>query len=113
MIDKEYVQFSKRVTKWGMALISFTMAACLSSIVFLQLPKYAVDAVAGLYTTFCAVLGMTIGAYQGNSSLEKWSKAKYGLDEDEENSDEKDDDEGENEDKEEDIAEEENEEPAG
>jgi len=27
------------------------------------------------------VLGITIGAYQGNSSLEKWTRAKYQYDE--------------------------------
>ena len=75
--DKEYIQFSKRVTRWGMILIGSLIVVCLGIIALCDLPQYSVNAVVSLYTSFATVLGVMVGAYQGNSSLEKWTKAKY------------------------------------
>ncbi len=76
-MDKDYVQYSKKVTKWAMIVISFVMIACLLVVAFCDLPSFAVNAVVSLFTAFSTVLGVTIGAYQGNSTLEKYSRAKY------------------------------------
>ena len=78
--DKEYIQFSKRVTRWGLILISVTIAVCLLIVALCDLPQYSINAVVSLYTSFATVLGVTVGAYQGNSSLEKWTRAKYQYD---------------------------------
>lgn len=91
-LQKEYIQFSKRVTKWGMILMTVTVFACLAVIAFCGLDSHAVAAVSSLYTAFVTVLGVTIGAYQGNSSIEKWTKAKYQYDELLKKEDEDDDD---------------------
>lgn len=72
-----YVQYSKRVTKWAMILITFVMIACLTVVAFCELPERNIAAVVQLFTSFCAVFGVTVGAYQGNSVLEKYSRAKY------------------------------------
>lgn len=79
MNDKEYVQFSKRVTRWGLILISTILVACLTIVAVCDLPQYSISAIVSLYTSFATVLGVTVGAYQGNSSLEKWTRAKYNL----------------------------------
>ena len=76
-LNKDYVQYSKRVTKWAMILITFVMIACLIIVAFCDVPERNVAAVVQLFTSFCAVFGVTVGAYQGNSVLEKYSKAKY------------------------------------
>lgn len=44
-MDKDYVQYSKKVTKWAMILIAVIMIACLSVITFFNLPAHSVDAV--------------------------------------------------------------------
>ena len=76
-MDKDYVQYSKKVTKWAMILIALIMIACLTVVAFCNIPQYSVEAVVSLFTAFSTVLGVTIGAYQGNSTLEKYSRAKY------------------------------------
>lgn len=76
-LTNEYIQFSKRVTKWGMILVSVMLFICLAIITFLHLSIEEVNVISRLYTTYVTIMGVTIGAYQGNSSLEKWTKAKY------------------------------------
>lgn len=43
----------------------------------MRLPIEEIEVISRLYTTYVTIMGVTIGAYQGNSSLEKWTKAKY------------------------------------
>lgn len=81
MLDKDYIQYSKRFTKWGMIMIGVVMILCLGIIAFCNLPQYSIQSIVSLYGSFATVLGITIGAYQGNSSLEKWTRAKYQYDE--------------------------------
>ena len=76
----DYIQFSKRVTKWGIALVTITLIICLGLIAFGNFPQYTIAAINTLYTSYITIMGITIGAYQGNSSLEKWTKAKYQFD---------------------------------
>lgn len=76
-MNKDYVQYQKRLTKWAMILITFVMIACLTVVAFCDLPERNVAAVVQLFTAFATVFGVTIGAYQGNSTLEKYSRAKY------------------------------------
>lgn len=76
-ITHEYIQFSKRVTKWGMILVSSMLFICIAIITFMRLTIEEVEVISRLYTTYVTIMGVTIGAYQGNSSLEKWTKAKY------------------------------------
>lgn len=66
MYDKDYIQYSKRFTKWGMILIGGVMVICLAIVAFCNLPQYSVQSIVSLYTSFATVLGVTIGAYQGN-----------------------------------------------
>ena len=77
MFDKDYIQYQKRFTKWGMIIIGVVMILCLGIIAFCNLPQYSIQSIVSLYSAFATVLGVTIGAYQGNSSLEKWTRAKY------------------------------------
>ena len=72
-----YMQYSKKVTKWAMILITVVVLSCLAIVSFCGLPQNNVQAVVSLFATFSTVLGVTIGAYQGNSTLEKYSSAKY------------------------------------
>ena len=44
-MDKDYVQYSKRVTKWAMILIAFVMIACLAVVAFVDIPANNVNAV--------------------------------------------------------------------
>lgn len=76
-VATEYIQFSKRVTRWGIILVTVTLLICLALITFFGLDTYIVTTIASLYTTYITIMGITIGAYQGNSSLEKWTKAHY------------------------------------
>ena len=73
----EYIQFSKRVTKWGMFLVSLLLLFCIAAISFFNLSIEAVAVIGKLYASYITIMGITIGAYQGNSSLEKWTKARY------------------------------------
>lgn len=77
---KEYVQFSKRLTRWGMTTMTITLMACLAIIAFCGLEQHSTSAIVSLYTAFSAVVGVIVGAYQGNSSLEKWVRGKYKID---------------------------------
>ncbi len=79
-IEKEYIQFSKKVTSWGMILMTISLMCCLAIIAFCGLDPQAGNAVVSIYTSFSAVVGVIVGAYQGNSSLEKWVKGKYQID---------------------------------
>jgi len=76
-ITTDYIQFSKKVTKWGIILVTSMLILCLCLISFNNFPQYIVTAIHSLYTAYITIMGITIGAYQGNSSLEKWTKAKY------------------------------------
>lgn len=76
-IEKEYIQFSKKVTRWGMTLMTVSLMCCLAIIALCSLEQVAVNAIVSLYTAFSAVLGIIVGAYQGNSSLEKYARARY------------------------------------
>lgn len=60
-----------------MIMIGVVMILCLGIIAFCNLPQYSIQSIVSLYSAFATVLGITIGAYQGNSSLEKWTRAKY------------------------------------
>lgn len=73
----EYIQFSKKITRWGVILVSIMLLICLLMITTLKLDLSIVQIISQLYTTYVTIIGITIGAYQGNSSLEKWSKARY------------------------------------
>lgn len=78
-ITTEYIQFSKRVTRWGIILVTITLLICLTLITFFGLDSHRVTMIGQLYTTYITIMGITIGAYQGNSSLEKWANAHYNL----------------------------------
>ena len=73
----DYIQFSKKVTRWGIILVTIALILCVLLISFNQFQQYTINAITSLYTSYITIMGITIGAYQGNSSLEKWSKAKY------------------------------------
>ena len=79
-ITIEYIQFSKKVTKWGIILVTSMLVLCLCLITFNDFPQYIISAINSLYTAYITIMGITISAYQGNSSLEKWTKAKYQFD---------------------------------
>ena len=97
-ITHEYIQFSKRVTKWGMILVSSMLFICIAIITFMRLPIEEIEVISRLYTTYVTIMGVTIGAYQGNSSLEKWTKAKYNFEQALDTSENKTEDEDEDED---------------
>lgn len=78
-ITTEYIQFSKRVTRWGIILVTITLFICFTLITFFGLDAHRVTTISQLYTTYITIMGITIGAYQGNSSLEKWANAHYNL----------------------------------
>ena len=78
-ITTEYIQFSKRVTRWGIILVTITLFICFALITFFGLDAHRVTTIGQLYTTYITIMGITIGAYQGNSSLEKWANAHYNL----------------------------------
>ena len=98
-ITTEYIQFSKRITRWGIILVTCILVICLSIIAFLNTTPEVIATISHLYSAYITVMGITIGAYQGNSSLEKWTKARYkfsealNIEEDEENQDEIEDEE--------------------
>ena len=77
-ITKDYIQYSKRVTRWGIIMVTIAFILCLVSITFFT---NQTEAIAKIYTAYITIMGVTIGAYQGNSSLEKWTKAKYQFEE--------------------------------
>lgn len=76
-VQSEYIQFSKRVTKWGIALVTSVLIICLGIIAVFNLAPEIATTISHLYSAYITIMGITIGAYQGNSSLEKWSKARY------------------------------------
>ena len=76
-VTLEYIQFSKRVTRWGMILVTSVLILNMLLISFSNFPQYTINALTSLYTAYITIMGITIGAYQGNSSLEKWTRAKY------------------------------------
>lgn len=76
----DYIQFSKKVTKWSMFLVTMTLILCVLLIAFNHFQQYIINAITSLYTSYITIMGITVGAYQGNSSLEKWSRAKYQFD---------------------------------
>lgn len=76
-ITNEYIQFSKRVTRWGIILVSCALIICLSIIAIFSVEPEIAATVSHLYSAYITIMGITIGAYQGNSSLEKWTKARY------------------------------------
>lgn len=76
-ITTEYIQFSKKVTGWGITLTTCMLAICIAVIAIFNInPEIAVT-ISHLYSAYVTIMGITIGTYQGNSSLEKWSKARY------------------------------------
>ena len=80
-ITKDYIQYSKRVTRWGIIMVTIAFILCLVSITFFTNQTEAIATIAKIYTAYITIMGVTIGAYQGNSSLEKWTKAKYQFEE--------------------------------
>lgn len=80
-ITKDYIQYSKRVTRWGIIMVTIAFILCLVSITFFTSQIEAISTIAKIYTAYITIMGVTIGAYQGNSSLEKWTKAKYQFEE--------------------------------
>ena len=95
-ITNEYIQFSKRVTRWGIILVSCALIICLGIIAIFSVDPEIAATVSHLYSAYITIMGITIGAYQGNSSLEKWTKARYkfseSLKEEEENQEEEESD---------------------
>lgn len=99
-IANDYIQFSKRVTRWGIILVSCALILCLGIIAIFSVEPEIAATVSHLYSAYITIMGITIGAYQGNSSLEKWTKARYNfsealnkVEEDENNQDELDNEE--------------------
>ena len=41
-ITTEYIQFSKRVTRWGIILVTITLLICLTLIAFFELDSHRV-----------------------------------------------------------------------
>lgn len=76
-ITNEYIQFSKKVTRWGIILVSCALIICLGIIAIFSVEPEIAATVSHLYSAYITIMGITIGAYQGNSSLEKWTKARY------------------------------------
>lgn len=76
-ITTEYIQFSKKVTGWGITLTTCMLAICIAVIAIFNISPEIAVTISHLYSAYITIMGITIGAYQGNSSLEKWSKARY------------------------------------
>lgn len=76
-ITKEYIQFSKKVTRWGIVLVTSILIICLAVIALFNVDPEVAVTISHLYSAYITIMGITIGAYQGNSSLEKWTKARY------------------------------------
>lgn len=76
-ITTEYIQFSKRVTKWGIILVTCILIICLCIIAIFNVVPEIAATISHLYSAYITIMGVTIGAYQGNSSLEKWTNARY------------------------------------
>lgn len=77
----EYIQFSKKVTQWGIIAITVGLFSCIIILTFFHVSDEAITVLSRLYTTYATTLGIIVGAYQGNSTLEKWSKARYNTEE--------------------------------
>jgi len=77
----EYIQFSKKVTQWGIIAISLGLFLCLLILTIFKVSEEIATILSRLYATYATTLGIIVGAYQGNSTLEKWSKARYNNDE--------------------------------
>lgn len=76
-ITTEYIQFSKKVTGWGITLTTCMLAICIAVIAIFNISPEIAATISHLYSAYVTIMGITIGTYQGNSSLEKWSKARY------------------------------------
>ena len=76
-ITNEYIQFSKKVTRWGMALVTIMLLTSFVIIAAFNISPEVAATISHLYSAYITIMGVTIGAYQGNSSLEKWTKARY------------------------------------
>lgn len=74
--DPNYIQFSKRLTRWALTLCTVAFLFCLLSVVLAGLNQYSTTALVTLYTTFCTVQGVIVSGYHGNSSLEKYQRMK-------------------------------------
>lgn len=61
-----------------MILSSLLLLCAILVIGFFKLPENIIIIIGKMYASYATIMGVIIGVYQGNSTIEKWSKAKYG-----------------------------------
>ena len=62
-VTNEYIQFSKRVTRWGVILVTCMLIICLSIIAIFNVAPEIAATISHLYSAYITVMGITIGAY--------------------------------------------------
>lgn len=62
-ITNEYIQFSKRVTRWGIILVTCILIICLSIIAIFNVTSEIAVTISHLYSAYITIMGITIGAY--------------------------------------------------
>ena len=76
-LNKEYIQFSKKLAKWTIISLLAIVFCAYGMISFIELNADQVESVVEIVQAGTVAVGLVVASYMGNSGVEKVVHAKY------------------------------------
>lgn len=80
LVNKEYIQFSKKLAKWTIIALLAIVFCAYAIISFVDLGAEQVESVVEIVQAGTVAVGLVVATYMGNSGVEKVVHAKYKAD---------------------------------
>lgn len=78
-LNKDYIQFSKKLAKWTIISLVFIIVCAYAIISFVGLDAEQVQSVVQIVQAGSVAITLIVASYMGNSGVEKMANAKYSV----------------------------------
>ena len=78
-LNKDYIQFSKKLAKWTIISLVFIIVCAYAIISFIGLDAEQVQSVVQIVQAGSVAITLIVASYMGNSGVEKMANAKYSV----------------------------------
>ena len=78
-LNRDYIQFSKKLAKWTIISLVFIIVCAYAIISFVGLDAEQIQSVVQIVQAGSVAITLIVASYMGNSGVEKMANAKYSV----------------------------------
>lgn len=78
-LNRDYIQFSKKLAKWTIISLVFIIVCAYAIISFVGLDAEQIQSVVQIVQAGSVAITLIVASYMGNSGVEKMANAKYNV----------------------------------